>query len=76
MSLWVDYRAYYGKAPLKVTFGGNFVIVNEDLQDKFDKFIKKVYFYISSAHKLVKAVELLQLCCRSPSTSFRTMHIT
>ena len=52
--IWIEYRVFYGKALLKEAFGGNFVIVNEHLQDKFDKFIKKVNSYINSAIEWLK----------------------
>ena len=49
--------------------------MNEDLQDKFDKFVKKVYAYINSEHRLIKAVQLLQLWCRSSNSSYQTVHV-
>ena len=49
--------------------------MNADLQDKFDKFVKKVYTYINSEHRLVKAVQLLQLWCRSSNSSYQTVHV-
>ena len=48
VSLWIEYRAYYGKAPLKEVLGGHFVIVNEHLHNKFDK---KLCSYITSPNQ-------------------------
>ena len=44
VSLWIEYGAYYSNAPVKEVFGGHFVIVNEHLYYKFDKFKMKLYF--------------------------------
>ena len=38
VALWIDYRTFCGECPLKVLLGGNFVIVNEHLQDEFEEF--------------------------------------
>ena len=53
VSLWIEYRAYYGNFPLQEVFEGHFVIVNEHLHNTFDKFKKRLYPYINSPIQLV-----------------------
>ena len=55
VSLWIEYRAYYGKVPFQEVFEGRFqvVIVNEHLHNKFDKFKKRLYPYINCPIQLV-----------------------
>ena len=61
VSLWTDFRAYYGNTPLKEAFCGNFIISNESLQDEFEKFRKRVSSYIGASYNMVKANELLKI---------------
>ena len=39
---WIDYRTYYGESRVREEYGGDFVIINEDLHDEFNKFKSKV----------------------------------
>ena len=36
MSLWTQYRAFTGNEPLQDVYGGDFVIVDNDLYDDFE----------------------------------------
>ena len=35
VSLWIDFREFYGYFPLQEVLGGNFVVVNENLHAEF-----------------------------------------
>ena len=61
VTLWIDYRTFYGECPLKELLGGNCVIVNEHLQKEFEKFRGKIQCAIGTAHILVEGIELLKL---------------
>ena len=61
VTLWIVYRTFYGECPLKELLGGNFVIVNEHLQEEFEKFRGKIQCAIGTTHILVKGIELLKL---------------
>ena len=61
VALWIDYRTFYGKCPLKQLLGGNFVIVTEHLQDGLEEFRGKIQCAIGTTHTLVKGVELLKI---------------
>ena len=50
------------RVPIKRTIlGGNFVIVNEHLQDEFEEFRGKIQCAIGTTHIVVKGIELLKL---------------
>ena len=59
VSLWIDFREFYGNFPLQEVLGGNFVVVNENLHAEFAEFKGKVLSYIETTHCLVKGIELL-----------------
>ena len=61
--LWVEYRKFNGNTALRDASGGDFVIINEDLQlhGEFDEFKSKVYSYVDKEYSIVEAVELLQV---------------
>ena len=42
MSLWTEYRTWFGGIQLQEVSGGDFVIVNDDLYHEFETFKKKV----------------------------------
>ena len=65
VSLWTEYRTWFGGIQLQEVFGGDFVIVSDDLYDEFETFKKKVYSYVDKAFSIVKAVELIDVWCTS-----------
>ena len=58
MSLWTEYRTWFGGIQLQEVSGGDFVIISDDL---YDEFKKKVYSYVDRAFSIVKAVELIDV---------------
>ena len=36
MSLWTEYRTWYGEGRQQEVFGGDFVVVNDDFCDEFE----------------------------------------
>ena len=42
VSLWTEYRTWFGGIQLQEVSGGDFVIVSDDLYDEFETFKKKV----------------------------------
>ena len=71
VALWMDYCTFYGECPLKELLGGNFVLVNEALQDEFEEFRRKIQCMIGTTHTLVKGVELLKLWLKSINANFK-----
>ena len=63
MSLWTEYRTWFGGIQLQEVSGGHFVMVSDDLYDEFETFKKKVYSYVDRAFSIVKAVELIDVWC-------------
>ena len=49
MSLWTEYRTWFGGIQLQEVSGGDFVIVSDDLYDEFETFKKKVYSYVDKS---------------------------
>ena len=66
VSLW----AYYGEA-----FCGNFIISNENLQDKFEKFSTRGSSYIDASYNMVKANELPKIWLISCDISLKFMNV-
>ena len=40
-------------------YGGDFIIVNEGLNDEFDRFKRKVISYLDDALRMVRSIDLL-----------------
>ena len=59
MSLWTEYRTWFGGIQLQEVSGG------DDLYDEFETLKKKVYSYVDRAFSIVKAVELIDVWCTS-----------
>ncbi|KAL5489508.1 hypothetical protein EMCRGX_G018606 [Ephydatia muelleri] len=84
VSLWIDFREFYGNFQLQEVLGENFVVVNENLHAEFAEFKGKVLSYIGTTHCLVKGIEdftidgLLEYeeQCNSSSISSRVLEIT
>ena len=55
VSLWKEYRIWYGEIPLQETCGGSFVVIDEDLYEELDAFKKKLK---NKSFSIVKAQEL------------------
>eukprot|EP00731_Ephydatia_muelleri_P009172 Em0004g1510a len=59
VELWMNHRAYRGEVPLRVICGESFVIMNDTLEEEFDRFRKHtldldLYVYAVEAIELVK----------------------
>ena len=65
MSLWTEYRTWFGGIQLQEVSGGDFVIVSDDLYDEFETFKKKVYSNVDRAFSIAKAVEFIDVWCTS-----------
>ena len=74
-ALWIDYRSYYGEAPLKEMYGGDFVIVNEGLNDEFDRFKRKVISYLDDALRMVQSIDLLNFWIRESNVSVQSLQV-
>ena len=57
VSVWIDFRKFYGEDSLREVCNGDFVIVNECLHSEFDKFRQKL-FSILNGHTTIKATAL------------------
>ena len=75
VALWIDYRTFYGECLLKEVLGGNFVIINEDLQVEFEEFIAKIQCMIGTTHTLVKGVELLKLWLKFINANLKSVAV-
>eukprot|EP00731_Ephydatia_muelleri_P011773 Em0006g667a len=73
VALWIDYRLYYGEAPLREVYGGDFVIVTEDLNDEFDVFKRKVFSYLDDALRMVRSIDLLNIWIRESNVSVKSL---
>eukprot|EP00731_Ephydatia_muelleri_P007410 Em0003g1658a len=75
VSLWIDFREFYGNFPLQDVLDGNFVAVNENLHAEFAEFKGKVLSYIGTTHCLVKGIELLKVWSRSTKAQLKPVHV-
>ena len=77
VSLWKEYRIWYGEIPLQETCGGSFVVIDEDLYEELDAFKKKLYSYVDKSFSIFKAQELLHVCVQDNSkvTAFARKYI-
>ena len=72
ISLWIDFREFYGNFQLQEVLGGNFVVVNENLHAEFKG---KVLSYIGTTHCLVKGIEVLKVWSRSTKAQLKPVHV-
>ena len=57
MSFWINYRMYYGESPVREVYGGDVVIINEDLHDAMSLTNSKANSSLTFAqHWMVRAV--------------------
>ena len=76
VSLWIDFREFYGNFQLQEVLGGNFVVVNENLHAaEFAEFKGKVLSYIGTTHCLVKGIEVLKVWSRSTKAQLKPVHV-
>ena len=79
VSLWIDYRTYYGESPIREVYGGDFVIINEDLHDEFNKFKIKLTSCLFSTpdgmRSAVEGIELLMFWCTSSNISTKPLQL-
>ena len=73
--MWTEFREYYGYTSLREVFCGSFIIVNENLQDEFKKFNKKVSSYIDASYNVVKANELINIWLKSCDIVLKSMNV-
>ena len=75
VALWKDYMSFYGDFQLQEILGGDFVVVNEDLHEEFEKFKHKLYSYVDRGFTIVEAVELLQIWCRASKLCLKEVQL-
>ena len=71
VALWID----YGEAPLREMYGGDFVIVNEDLNDEFDLFKRKVISYLDDALRMMRSIDLLNFWIRESNVLVQSLQV-
>ena len=72
---FVLWSLYYGEAPLREVYGGDFVIVTEDLNDEFDVFKRKVFSYLDDALRMVRSIDLLNIWIRESNVSVKSLQV-
>ena len=75
VALWKDYMSFYGNFQLQEILGGDFVVVNEDLHEEFEKFKHKLYSYVNRGFTVVEAVEPLQIWCRASKLCLKEVQL-
>ena len=80
VSLWIDYRMYFGESPIiREVCGGYFVIINDDLHDEFNKFKRKLSSHLFSSQddtcSVVEGIELVMFWCTSSSISTKPLQV-
>ena len=79
VSLWIDYRSYFGESPIREVCGGDFVIINEDLHDEFNKFKSKLstslFLSLDGTCSVVEGIELLMFWCTSSDISTTPLQV-
>ena len=79
VSLWIDYRSYFGESPIREVCGGDFVIINEDLHDEFNKFKSKfstsLFLSLDGTCSVVEGIELLMFWCMSSDISTTPLQV-
>ena len=72
---------YFGESPIiREVCGGDFVIINDDLQDEFNKFKRKLSSYLFSSldgkcSSVVAGIELLMFWCTSSNISTKPLQV-
>ena len=79
VSLWIDYGMHFGESPIiREVCGGDFVIINDDLYDEFNKFKCKLSYLFSSLDgtcNVVEVIELLMLWGTSSNISTKPLEV-
>ena len=75
VSLWTEFRAYYGYTSLREVFCGSFIVVNDNLQDEFKEFTKRVSSYIGASYNVVKANELIRIWLKSCDITLKSVNV-
>ena len=68
VSVWIDFRKFYGEDSLREVCNGDFVVVNEYLHSEFDKFRQKL-FSILNGHTAIKATALMNIWMKACNLS-------
>jgi hypothetical protein len=68
----MNHRAYRGEVPLRVICGENFVIMNDTLEEEFDRFRKHTLDLDLYVHA-VEAIELVKHWYNSNATNLKTI---
>ena len=69
VSLWIDFREFYGTFPLQEVLGGNFVVVNENLHAEFAEFKGKSYHILELHIAWLKELSCLKCGADPPKPS-------
>ena len=56
-------------------YGGDSVIVTEDLNDEFDVFKRKVFPYLDDALRRVRSIDLLNIWIRESNVSVKSLQV-
>ena len=56
-------------------YGGDFVIVNEGLNDEFDRFKRKLISYLDDALRMVRSIDLLNFWIRESNVSVQSLQV-
>ena len=65
----------FGDFQLQDILEGDFVVVNEDLHEEFEKFKHKLYSNVDRGFTVVEAVELLQIWCRASKLCLKEVQL-
>ena len=85
VALWKNYMSLYVDFQLQEILGGDFVVVNKDLHEEFEKFKHKMQFtwieflsgysYVDRGFTILEAVELLQIWCRASKLCLKEVQL-
>ena len=73
--MWTEFKAYYGYTSLREVFCGSFIVVNDNLQDEFKEFTKRVSSYIGASYNVVKANELIRIWLKSCDITLKSVNV-
>ena len=74
VALWEDFLHYNKKETLKEIYGGDYVIINEELHSQFDEFKCNA---VPANHRMVPVMEILEYywCKVRCEVSMNTVHL-
>ena len=74
VSVWIDFREFYGEDSLREVCNGDFVVVNECLHSEFDKFRQKL-FSILNGRTPIKATALMNIWMKACNLSLKFVNV-